>query len=255
MSFNRRVPTDRNNRGRISSGGAPSDPTPITLLGPARAWWRPDPVAITLNVSDVSAFADRSGNAHHVLQATPSKQPLWTASDANLNGQPSVTFTSANTDFLECATGGLDGNFDHSIFAVLYTNTIINAFTGWASYGRSVAGVSSSIVGERNGNQFWFGGGGTVGASGGVTASNTKYRVGKIHTGTSTQGYVAGATAGAPVVTTYTLAVSPGFIINARDSGTAFGNISLAEVVIFDRALSAPEIATLDGYFTARYGA
>ena len=45
---------------------------------------------ITLNGADVSLWADQSGNGNDVSQGTAADQPLWNASDADFNGQPSI---------------------------------------------------------------------------------------------------------------------------------------------------------------------
>lgn len=76
--------------------------TPTALSG-CVLWLRAD-LGITLNGSDVSAWADQSGQAHHVAQGTGSVQPLYNATDADFGGAPSVEFGSS--DQLDSALWG-----------------------------------------------------------------------------------------------------------------------------------------------------
>lgn len=75
--------------GRATGSSVPPT-TPLTILGAELlAWYRAD-LGITLNGSTVSAWADQSGNGHHLTQGTATNQPLFEA--AGLGGQPSVYF-------------------------------------------------------------------------------------------------------------------------------------------------------------------
>lgn len=238
-------------RGGVIASGAAAPFSPLTY-GPV-GWWRAD-LGITLNGGDVSAWADQSGNGSHLLQANPALQPLYTASDANFNNQPSLTFTAANGDYMDCLTGGSSGNPQHSVFAVIRTGTLAASFAAFVNYGRSTASTSSSLIGENSGDAAWFGGGGQTLPTGANLVANTKYRLGKTHNGTDTQGYRSGATDGATAARTYTLASPPGYLIGGRDGATGLSNFSIPEWVVYDFVLSAPQIATLDAYFLARYG-
>lgn len=55
---------------------------------------------ITLNGADVSAWADQSGAANHVGQATAALQPVFTASNPRFKGAPSVDFHKAAGEYL-----------------------------------------------------------------------------------------------------------------------------------------------------------
>lgn len=73
---------------------------PLQFSG-LEAWFRSDR-GITLNGSDVSTWADQSGNGNDLSQGSDSKQPLFNAIDSNFNGRPSLTFDGID-DFLRSA--------------------------------------------------------------------------------------------------------------------------------------------------------
>jgi hypothetical protein len=69
--------------------------TPLIIYGAdLYQWLRGDNV--TLNGSTVSAWQDLSGKGNNAIQGTTSAQPAYTASDATLNNQPTVTGDGAN---------------------------------------------------------------------------------------------------------------------------------------------------------------
>lgn len=74
-----------------------SGANPKTILkGALLAWYRAD-LGITLNGSNVSGWADQSGNGdanRNATQGTGANQPTFTASSASYAGRPVVTYTS-----------------------------------------------------------------------------------------------------------------------------------------------------------------
>lgn len=95
-----RRPGARFNRGRIavaSGGGAPAPPadTPLTVYaGDLKQWLRGD-LGITLGTG-VSAWADQSGGGMNAIQATGTAQPAYSANDATLDNQATVTADGSN---------------------------------------------------------------------------------------------------------------------------------------------------------------
>jgi hypothetical protein len=105
-------------------GGAwqPSDETGL------EAWYK-NQAGITLNGSDVSAWADSSTNSFDMVQATVSEQPAYNSGD--------IDFTPANTTNLQSAsditlsgvfTVGIKLEPDVSNVAVMGSNTSTNEF-------------------------------------------------------------------------------------------------------------------------------
>jgi hypothetical protein len=104
-------------------GGGASPSTPQTILGSALlAWYRAD-LGITLNGSNVSAWADQSGTGDankNAIQNTGAHQPAFNASNASYNNSPTVTFTSSQD--LTTGTWASSLVAPYTIFVAGHTN-------------------------------------------------------------------------------------------------------------------------------------
>tara|TARA_R110002012_G_scaffold127114_1_gene279296 strand:- start:13 stop:690 length:678 start_codon:yes stop_codon:yes gene_type:complete len=110
------------NNTKTLGGWKPSDETGL------EAWYK-NQTGITLNGSDVSAWADSSENSFDMVQATASEQPAYNGGD--------IDFTSADTTNLQAASDiTLSGAFtvgirlepDVSNVSVIGSNTTSNEF-------------------------------------------------------------------------------------------------------------------------------
>ena len=72
-----------------AQGGGEIGP-PDFIATDAAVWLKAD-AGVTLNGSNVSAWADQSTHGNDATQANSANQPLFSASVAELNGQPAVT--------------------------------------------------------------------------------------------------------------------------------------------------------------------
>ena len=105
----------------ILGGWSPDDEASLV------AWYQ-NAVGITLNGSDVSQWSDSSSNSYDMDQATAAQQPAYSGGV--------LTFTSANSDNLELASGhiSLTGDFTIGIrcFPTSFNNALIgdNTHTG-----------------------------------------------------------------------------------------------------------------------------
>lgn len=112
------------------------------------AWWlRGDD--LTLNGADVASWNDKSGNARHYAQGTPSVQPLFVASA--INGQPGVQFDAANTEYLEGPNLSLEGLTALETFIVMQLNADPPAVGGGGLWLVGVGGGGASVVPFTNG--------------------------------------------------------------------------------------------------------
>jgi len=122
------------------------DPNQIGGLG---LWLDSDDAStITLNVSDVSQWNDKSGNARHASQGTPANQPAYAT--GVLSGKPIVRF-NGSSEFFNMGTG-LDwlAGISHTAFVVALTTNYTN-FYGAAQGGQ---GAQSLHVGFNNSSRY-----------------------------------------------------------------------------------------------------
>jgi hypothetical protein len=121
--------------------------TPYSL-GSSLALWL-DATAthtVTLNGSSVSAWGDKSGNGHSLVQDTAAKQPTFGASQ--INGKPAVIYTDAGEALQSTAFNLGTDAADHS--------TAINVFIV-GKFTSSVTSTSFLFDGKNNSNERFFG--------------------------------------------------------------------------------------------------
>lgn len=199
-------------------------------------------LGITLNGSNVSAWADQSGQGHNVTQGTASLQPLFIPNAKN--GQPGVRCDGVD-DFLKASAFTLnqvetalvvykyltinisgthdiafDGNGNGFMaFAVNSTpQTVISAGTGVAWASLSGNGVYAYATCTFNG-------------------ASSELRVGGVSRATGNAG---AANAG-------------GFTFGALADGSRSANVEVTEIILYNRALAAAEIVRAEAYLKARY--
>jgi len=135
--------TATNANGVSAVSSASSSVTPIDLQPPLTnlfAWYdSSDASTITLSGSNITQWNDRSGNAKHATQSTASFQPTIVSS--GLNGKNTILFDGTNDMFNIANTTTLANNF--AIFAVVKSN-FLNSITG------------SSIIGSDDGGFSWY---------------------------------------------------------------------------------------------------
>jgi hypothetical protein len=235
--------------------GLPQDPAPVLFGGitnptaiPNCVWWlRPD-LLLTQVANRVSAWGDSSGFGdanRNAAQATGAKQPLYSASQALVNNQPTIKNDDA-ARFL--ATG---------VWANSYTQPTTMFCVGVAMNNRLVDG--SSLSANRNAfinsgnNVGYYSGTGIV--AGSVSCVSAFAACG-IFNGASSSLYVNSSAAttatGNPGTNPYG-AGGAGILGTADGAGLSAGD-EVAEIAFFSRALTTVEIHSLFAYAGARYG-
>ncbi len=242
FAFNRR-PGARNNRGRILEGGNNGNPLTIIKSVTVLQWVRAD-LGITIGTG-VSAWADQSGNGHHFAQGTAGRQPAYTAVDATLNNQPTVTAIAASSQELVNSTmPQADGTWSSGIIKETSRN---NAAVWGAPTGQPETGDVYDSGGTGNLTQF---SGLSVNAV--FLALNTWARVEARQSTTAAYLKVAGVANSASGSSGTNTCTGTALFSTV---GIAYWQGPIAERVVCSGKPTAPEIAALDAYYTARYGA
>lgn len=83
----------------VGQGGAIISPLAI----PGVLAWLTSRLGVTQSGGKVSAWADQSGNGKNASQGVAGQQPVYSASDAAYNNQPSIAYLKANSTQLNIA--------------------------------------------------------------------------------------------------------------------------------------------------------
>jgi hypothetical protein len=260
------VPLGRGrDRSRARGGAGGAQPFTPGALAPF-AWVRGD-LGVTLNGSNISAWADQgAAPAQDLTEATAANQAPYVASDAAFGGRP-IMSTGANTKGVQASTAA-DWNFCHNgtgmtLFMVARSRGPAGNFMLGTQSSAGVVGLGFSCI-------FW-------------TTNNLRFVVGAGAAGVidvATTGNTFPAAAAHVVVITYRTGSDPDCVIRidraqvgtgseavAPSASNAMGPLSLgypinkaggcdsdfADFALFNRVLSAAEITQLETY-AARYG-
>lgn len=205
---------------------------------------------VTLNGSRVSAVADSSGTGDsnkNAAQATAGFQPLYSASDTDFAGQPSIEFDEARGDYLQTGTWSTAMPGTCTWFVVA-RHTGIDS--GTISFILDGLGAARQPLYVQNPNLV--AGGGSAISTTGWPYPHSEAIV--LVTGASGQLYVSDTTAAASGNTG--TSTQAGLTIGAGQGIPAgfFFEGKIAEIVGYNRALAAAEVAQLLGYARSRYG-
>lgn len=219
-------------------------------------WLVADRIMGLVDGDPVSTWADASGQGNNATQSTTAAKPLWKVNIAG--GRPVVRFDGVD-DYLTVANAA---NFDlatPTIFVVGVASAGTGTFTGKLTFAGGVGDAnrrkldvrraSSTTFSFQSGADSMFKASGTLSWSGFnvmsiVARGATDYTL-------AVNGTAADATTPTIDLTTYNTSA---LIIGAGTSGAEFLTGDIAEVVIYNRALSAAERKQVERYLGARYG-
>lgn len=222
---------------------------------PQNVLWLNSGIGITEASGLVSNWADQSGNGLDAIQGTGTLQPSFTANNANLNNQPTLSFTQ-NQSYLGVADNTLlDNGNGFSFFIALRTpntaNTygILNKRTGFnvdQSYRFfQLSAEVVSNVGTSSNNPLSI-------------SNNTNYIVSSVYDGTlSTDQYnlfLNSTTSGSSDGPTTLNDEASDLVIgnfNASDTREFPGDIG--EIIIFKSALNAAQRIIIENYLSLKY--
>ena len=200
-------------------------------------------VTLATNGQTVQQWNDQSGNGRNVTQATALNRATWNTNQ--VNGLPALNF---NLHWYNIPAGLGTGNI--SVLAVCnvagnHSYALLGGSGGTPQFDIGQNGAGNSI------NQIWF----HDTASDSSTAvtlgvwTNLCWFLGSGGVGAKFR--VAGADAGAITSTITTATLILGALLNGGNNKLVGG---LAELMFYNRNLTASEVAGLEAYINSRYG-
>lgn len=222
------------------------------------------------NGFDVALWQDKSGNAKHVANSDAAHLPTYSASIGNLNNSPALQFVGGSSgDVLFRVNDlGITGNADRTVVTVWQSTSFTDQYyqhtfhmgtqNGNAAYGHSVSHASGA--GSRMGNHYWWAGFDST-ATAALNTPRLAVSSWDGDAGTGGNGldswWVNGAASGAgerAALNTGTAEVKIGSRLNGGTAGNEGFTGDLAEVIVFDTALTVLERNSLGYYLENKYG-
>jgi hypothetical protein len=228
--------------------GMVSIPIPRQLLN-LTAWYRAD-LGITLNGSNVSAWADQSGTGDsnkNATQGTGANQPPYVTSSAMYGNQPVVNFTGAG---MYLGTGIWASALVQPSTVMSVGHTTSNSANAY--FHDSLSGNRMATSDASGANVNIYADTATIGSGvGTLNMASVCFSIFNVGSSSIAVRTKTPQTTGNPG--SHGLAS----LCIGNTGASAFANSllgPLAELAIWSRVLSASEIAALASYVTARYG-
>lgn len=198
------------------SRSTPFTATEITALAPA-AWYRFNTGITDVGAGAVSQWADQSGNARHLLQATGTAQPT-------VQGNGTIIF-DGSTDFLQTAGFTLNQPVTIYILGRQITWTLNDLWFDGLTAAVQLRQSPTTPNVQLNSNV------GAVAAHPGLTVNTYRVLAAVFSGANSTLRVNNDETAGSPGTNNL-----GGFTLGASRAAAAFANIQVYEVIIFSSA-------------------
>ena len=262
----------RSNKPRSRWGSRAAAPAALVLAAPVAlaasfpgttvqpsTWWAADNAANTTSGATVSALNDLTGNGNNATNGTATQQPTLITNA--INGKPALRFDGVD-DSLASPTGAATGNAAHTLFAVTRYGGTTSGFAGGAVlYSGTAGGNQNSTVGVISDGRLWVGGFGQDNvrpysnaapdpASNLGTASF--HVIEKLYNSGNFQGFLDKNQVINATGATYNLGNTETGVGRQYDTGTYYGG-DIAEVVIFNSALSTADRQTVENYLASKY--
>lgn len=208
-----------------------------------------DSSTITLNGSTVSQWNDKSGNDYHVSQGTASNQPTYV--ESALNSKNTVRFDGAGDGLINTIDTPVGGSTNRTVFVVFnFTAFIGPKYALTLGYNGGALGTAFGISQEiavrvGDGNRLFN------------TSVDTTHAIVTIMLdGTSTTDLSAwknGSSLGVSSTVTRTINTSSGIGIG-RSNGGAYLQGDVAEVIVYNSALSTSDRESVEDYLSGKWG-
>jgi len=206
--------------------------------------------------TSVSTWLDQSGNNNSAQQATAANQPTYQTNAFPTGTKPVVRFDGTN-DTLSFNNNSLLTSSQFSILAVVKANTPDatadrQLFSNWNSGSNQGASVYLGKTGTASPFTITFS---DDFLTGGTFTSNTFHTLGAINSSSNAITYVDGTQAGAKgtSLSARNVTVSQYFLGDRGNQGAQFWNGDLAEILVFNSALSTSDRQSVEQYLKTKY--
>jgi hypothetical protein len=257
LYYFRLVATNANGASVSQRGEFTNLPFPFPASG-LRLWLRADSSVTAQPVNGrVSQWNDLSPSANHATQTDLNRQPQRIL-DA-LNGRPVIRFDNA---FLRSTIGTQVGAGDRAVFIVYrrnqqVTNAGIFSLVGTNADWNSLDGMAITHASNATQTQLALADNLFLNATDAQNAYN--YLSIRVNRGVSGQFLMNVLQSSSSVTSAFTQANTLGYVIGARSSSggstiNQFGNNDIAEILLYNRALTTAERQEVELYLAQRYG-
>ena len=213
-----------------------NDYQPSSISG-LRVWLKADAITGIVNGGQVTTWSDSSGNGINFTQATSTKQPTYVRNA--INGKPALHFTASTQQTMTNATN----------FSTPNTIFYVSRQTG-GTKARLLSGLSNNwLLGYHGGNKNMAYFEGWV-SSGGITADNDWH----IYSSTQTASLSTVYENGAQLYSNANGVTGPnGLSLNGYQGTSEFSDGDIAELIIFNSALSDTDRQKVNNYLNNKY--
>lgn len=230
------------------------EPIPLPAVANLRLWLRGDK-GVTEEAGAVSAWNDQSGNFNNALQTDVVKRPLVIA--GAINGKPALRFDGSNDSLVAVSSPTLAITGDITSFFVVKYDDYAGFNAVWAKTQGNLPAPTDFYTLPNSGiPQVYRGNGGSGQASAGVLAATASEFaiVGFDQAGTTMHHYLNGDWNGDGQITAARADTGRPLYIGTRDDQFTRMKGDIAEVIIYDAALSEADKTTVFAYLGSRYG-
>jgi hypothetical protein len=232
-----------------------AEPIPLPALTNLRLWLRADK-GVTETAGAVSAWGDQSGNFNNAQQSTAAQRPLLVANAAN--GSPVLRFDGLDDSLVAAHSPTLAITGDISSFFVVKFDDFETFRAVWAKTNGNLPAPTDFYTLPGSGIPRVFRGNGAAGL-GNVDAAGAPLAgefaiVGFDMTATTLRHFLNGAENGTGEITATIGDTGAPLHIGTRGDQFTRMKGDIAEIIIYDAALSEEDRATVASYLGTRYG-
>jgi hypothetical protein len=239
----------------VSLTAGPAGTTALPTEG-LQLWLRADEGTVLGTGDAVVQWADQSGNANSAAQIDEALAPMLVPNA--LNGLPVLRFDGVN-DFMEVAdSDSVSITGDISTFYVAKFADFANFRAVWGKTVANQPAPNDLYAARTSGNPTFFRGNGASGAQAAVGSrpypANSFIVAGVQVAGTAASHHLSGKPNGTATITTTPVDGNRSLRIGSRDDGGTRMKGDIAEVLIYDRALTAEERFAVQRHLGQKYG-